>query len=145
MPPKIEPPSTSVLLIDTNDTDRSYFVTQLKDRSPDYKIQEAIDGEAGLTLCRSRRFDCVVLALELSDQSGYKVLVDLVPIANRPNIAVIMLTNRLQRGLREIARQNGAYACFVKQFMSGDDLDRAIHRAIAFVGQMPKEHRYRAI
>jgi len=49
MPPKIEPPSTSVLLIDTNDTDRSYFVTQLKDRSPDYKIQEAIDGEAGLT------------------------------------------------------------------------------------------------
>jgi CheY-like chemotaxis protein len=145
MPPKMEPPSTSVLLIDTNDTDRSYFVTQLKDRSPDYKIQEAIDGEAGLTLCRSRRFDCVVLALELSDQSGYKVLVDLVPIANRPNIAVIMLTNRLQRGLREIARQNGAYACFVKQFMSGDDLDRAIHRAIAFVGQMPKEHRYRAI
>jgi CheY-like chemotaxis protein len=145
MPPKMEPPSTSVLLIDTNDTDRSYFVTQLKDRSPDYKIQEATDGEAGLTLCRSRRFDCVVLALELSDQSGYKVLVDLVPIANRPNIAVIMLTNRLQRGLREIARQNGAYACFVKQFMSGDDLDRAIHRAIAFVGQMPKEHRYRAI
>jgi len=145
MPPKMEPPSTSVLLIDTNDTDRSYFVTQLKDRSPDYKIQEATDGEAGLTLCRSRRFDCVVLALELSDQSGYKVLVDLVPIANRPNIAVIMLTNRLQRGLREIARQNGAYACFVKQFMSGDDLDRAIHPAIAFVGQMPKEHRYRAI
>jgi CheY-like chemotaxis protein len=145
MPPKMEPPSTSVLLIDTNDTDRSYFVTQLKDRSPDYQIQEATDGEAGLTLCRSRRFDCVVLALELSDQWGYKVLVDLVPIANRPNIAVIMLTNRLQRGLREMARQNGAYACFVKQFMSGDDLDQAIHRAIAFVGQMPKEHRYRAI
>ena len=145
MPPKTEPPSTSVLLIDANDTDRRHFAAQLKDRSPDYKIQEATDGEAGLTIYRSRRVDCVVLAVELPDQSGYKVLVDLVPIASRPNVAVIMLTSRLQRGLREIARQNGAYACFVKQFMSGDDLDRAIQRAVAFVGQMPKEDRYRPL
>ncbi|OAI48607.1 hypothetical protein AYO43_03570 [Nitrospira sp. SCGC AG-212-E16] len=70
---------------------------------------------------------------------------DLVPLASRPNVAVIMLTNRLQRGLREIARQNGAYACFVKQFMSRDDLDRTIQRAIAFVGQLPEEDRFRAI
>ena len=145
MPPTTKPPTTSVLLIDGNDTDRRFFADQLKRRSSDYKILEATDGEAGLTLYRSRRIDCVVVALELPDQSGYKVLVDLVPIASRPNIAVIMLTNRLQRGLREIARQNGAYACFVKQFMSGDDLDRAIQRAIAFVGQMPKEDRYRPI
>lgn len=145
MPPTMEPPATSVLLIDGNDTDRRHFADQLKSRSPDYKILEAIDGEAGLTLYRSRRVDCVVLALELPTQSGYKVLVDLVPIASRPNVAVIMLTNRLQRGLREIARQNGAYACFVKQFMSGDDLDRAIQRAIAFAGQMSKEDRYRSI
>jgi len=137
----MEPATTSVLLIDGNEADRKYFADQLKGRSPEYKILEATDGEAGLTLYRSRRIDCVVLALELANQSGYKVLVDLVPIASRPKIAVIMLTNRLQRGLREIARQNGAYACFVKQFMSGDDLDRAIQRAIAFVGQMPKEDR----
>ena len=145
MPPTTEPPSTSVLLIDANDTDRRHFADQLKGRSPDYTILEATDGEAGLTLYRSRRIDCVVLALELPHQSGYKVLVDLIPIASRPNVAVIMLTNRLQRGLREMARQNGAYACFVKQFMSGDDLDRAIQRAIAFAGQMPKEARYRPI
>jgi DNA-binding NarL/FixJ family response regulator len=87
----------------------------------------------------------VVLTLELPDQSGYKILVDLVPIASRPTVAVIVLTNRLQRGLKELARQNGAYACFVKQFMSGDDLDRAIQRAMVFVGQMPKEDRYRPI
>ena len=145
MPPNPDVPTTSVLLIDGNDTDRSYFADQLKDRSPDYQILEATEGEAGLTLYRSRRIDCVVVALELPDQSGYKVLVDLVPIASRPNVAVIVLTNRLQRGLQEIARQNGAYACFVKQFMSGEDLDRAIQRAIAFVGRLPKEDRYRPI
>ena len=143
MPPDPDVPTTSVLLIDGNDTDRANFAAQLKDRSPDYKILEATDGEAGLILYRSRRVDCVVLTLELPDQSGYKVLVDLVPIASRPTVAVIVLTNRLQRGLQELARQNGAYACFVKQFMSGDDLDRAIQRAMVFVGQMPKEDRYR--
>jgi CheY-like chemotaxis protein len=141
MPPNSEVPTTSVLLIDGNDTDRKYFADQLKGRSPDYKILEATDGEEGLTLYRSRRIDCVVVALELPDQSGLKVLVDLVPMASRPHVAVVMLTNRLQRGLGEIARQNGAYACFVKQFMSGEDLDRAIQRAMAFVGQMPKEDR----
>jgi CheY-like chemotaxis protein len=146
MPPNSEVPTTSVLLIDGNDTDRKYFADQLKDRSPDYKILEATDGEEGLTLYRSRRIDCVVVALELPDQSGLKVLVDLVPMASRPNVAVVMLTNRLQRGLGEIARQNGAYACFVKQFMSGEDLDRAIQRAMAFVEQMPKEdRRYRSL
>ena len=111
----------------------------------DYQILEATDGEAGLLLWRSQPIDCVVLALELPDQSGYKVLVDLVPIASRPNVAVVVLTNRLQRGLQQLARQNGAYACFVKQFMSGVDLDRAIQRAIAFVGRMPKEDRYRPV
>ena len=145
MPPPPELSTTSVLLIDGNTTDRRYFAEQLKGCSPDYKILEATDGEAGLALYRSRRIDCVVVALELPDQSGFKVLVDLVPIASRPNLAVILLTNRLQRGLREIARQNGAYACFVKQFMAGDDLDRAIQRAVAFVGQLPKEDRYRPL
>jgi len=145
MPSNADLPTTSVLLIDGNDTDRRYFADQLKNRSRDYKILEATDGESGLLLYRSRRIDCVVVALELPDQSGLKVLVDLVPMASRPNVAVVMLTNRLQRGLGEIARQNGAYACFVKQFMSGEDLDRAIHRAMAFVGQMPKEDRYRPI
>ena len=94
-----------------------------------------------LTFYRSQRIDCVVVAIDLPDQSGLKVLVDLVPRASRPNVAVVILTNRLQRGLGELARRNGAYACFVKQFMSGDDLDRAIQSALAFVGQMPKEDR----
>jgi len=143
MPPHSELPTTSVLLIDGNDTDRAYFADQLKGRSHDYQILEATDGEAGLALYRSRRIDCVVVALELPDQSGFKVLVDLVPIASRPSVAVIVLTHRVQRGLREIALQNGAYACFVKTFMSGEDLDRAIQRAIAFVGRLTKEDRYR--
>jgi CheY-like chemotaxis protein len=145
MLPNSELPTTSVLLIDGNDNDRATFATQFRDCSRDYQILEATDGEAGLLLFRSRLIHCVVLALELPDQSDYKVLVNLVPLASRPNVAVVVFTNHFQRGLQELARQNGAYACFVKQFMSGVDLDRAIQRAIAFVGRMPKEDRYQDI
>jgi len=63
MPPPPELSTTSVLLIDGNTTDRRYFAEQLKGRSPDYKILEATDGEAGLALYRSRRIDCVAVHL----------------------------------------------------------------------------------
>ena len=144
-PTNRELPPSAVLLIDGNDADRKNFADQLKRRSPNYKILEATDGEAGLTLYRSQRIDCVVVERELPDQSGFKVLVELVPIASRPNVAVIMLTSSLHRGIRELARENGAYAYFVKRFMSEKDLDQAIQRAVAFVGRLPKEDQFRAI
>jgi len=136
-------PTTSVLLIDGSANQRTYWSDQLKSCSPDYEIVEAPDGQSGLALYRSRRVDCVVLELSLPDQSGFETLIELVPIARRPHVAVIILTLMTHRGLWELAKQNGAYVCLAKQFTSGDDLDRAIQRAVAFVGWMPKEDRYR--
>jgi DNA-binding NarL/FixJ family response regulator len=138
-------PTTSVLLIDGSKNQRTYWAGQLKRCSLDYEIIEASDGQSGLDLYRSRRIDCVVLELGLPDQSGLQTLVELVPIASRPRVAVIVLTQMTERGVSDLARQNGAYACFVKQHTSGQDLDNAIQRAVAFVGQMPKEDRYRPI
>lgn len=145
MPPNPDLPTTSVLLIDGNDADRTYFSDQLKRCSLDYQILEATSGRSGLDLYRSRRIDCVVLELELPDSLGYRVLVDLVPRVSRPKVAVIVLTHLAHRGVFEVARQNGAYACFVKKFTSGEDLDRAIQRAVSLVGLLPKEDRYRPI
>jgi DNA-binding NarL/FixJ family response regulator len=65
----------------------------------------------------------------------------LVPDIRRPQVAVIVLTQIPHRALWELAKENGAYACFHKYHTSGEDLDKAIQRAIAFVGQMPKEDR----
>jgi DNA-binding NarL/FixJ family response regulator len=145
MLPNSELPTTSVLFIDGSKNQRAHWADQLKHCSLDYEILEASDGQSGLDLYRSRRIDCVVLELGLPDQSGLQTLVELVPIASRPRVAVIVLTQMTERGVSDLARQNGAYACFVKQHTSGEDLDRAIQRAIAFVGQMPKEDRYRPI
>ena len=59
-----------------------------------------------------------------------------MPFAGKPNIAVLAVANCTQRGRREIARENDAcLSC--QKFTSGDDLERAILRAMAFVGRMP--------
>jgi len=143
MPTKLEPLTTSVLLIDGSNNQRAYWADQLKNCSLDYEIIEATDAQSGLDLYRSRRVDCVVLELALPDQLGFQLLVDLVPIPSRPDIAVIVLTQMTHRGVWELAKQKGAYACFAKRHTTGEDLDRVIHRAVAFVGLMPKEDRYR--
>lgn len=138
--------TTSVLLIDESKNQRSYWAEQLKHCSPDYVIVEASDGQSGLDLFRSRRIDCVVLELSLPYQSGFQTLVDLVPIASRPQVPVIVFSLMTNRGVWEVAKQNGAYTCLAKGFTTGDDLDKAIQRAVAFVGQMnhPDESRQSA-
>ena len=142
MSPNSELPTTSVLFIDESKDQRAYWADQLKRCSPDYEIIEAADGQSGLNIYRSRRIDCVVLELELPDLSGFEVLMTLVPQASKPRIAVIVLSKLTYRGLWELAKNNGAYVCFAKQHTSGEDLDKTIQRAIAFVGQMPKEDRF---
>src|SRR5207237_2341032 len=101
-------------------------------------------GESALDLYRrSQRIDCIVLELDLPDRSGFEVFVTLVPIASRPNVAVIVLTRLTHQGVWELAKQNGTIACFVKRRIGCDDLDRAIQHAVALVGLLPKEDRYR--
>src|SRR5262245_9741170 len=144
MLPTHELPTTSVLFIDGNAADRAYAIKGLKNYSSEYLILEASDGESGLDLYRrSERIDCVVLELDLPDRSGFEVLVNLVALASRPSVAVIVLTRLAKKGLWDLARQNGAIACFYKWHMGDDDLDRAIQHAVALVGMLPEEDRYR--
>jgi DNA-binding NarL/FixJ family response regulator len=145
MPPNPELPTTAILFIDQSKSQRTYWIDQLKACSADYEILEAADGQSGLDLYLSRRIDCVVLELELPDQSGFQTLLRLVPVVSRPRIAVIILTTIPHQSLWELARDNGAYACFYKPHTTGEDLDRAIQRAVSLIGQMPKEDRHRPL
>jgi CheY-like chemotaxis protein len=145
MSPNPDLPTTRVLFIDGDANDRALYASGLRDCSPDYQIIETPNGQSGLASYRAQRFDCVILELDLPDLSGFEVLADLVPHVRRPNIAVIVLTRLTHRGLYALARENGAYACFYKPHTSSDDLDRAINRAIGFVGQIPKEDRRRTV
>src|SRR5215218_1909792 len=104
-------PATTVLIIDGNDTHRQYYAHRLRVYSPDYLVVEAQSAKTGLDLYRCRTVDCVLLELDLPDRSGFQLLIDLVPIVRRPEVAVIVLTSLMQSGLHELARKNGAWAC----------------------------------
>ena len=140
-----QPLTTSVLLIDGNKNHRAYWADQLKRCSSNYQILEADDGQSGLCLYRSRLIECVVLELGLSDQSIFRILGKFVPVASRPHVAIIVLTQLPGRGVWELAKQNGAFACLHKDHTTGEDLDKAIQQAIAFVAQMPKEDRHQPL
>jgi DNA-binding NarL/FixJ family response regulator len=86
-----------------------------------------------------------VLELSLPNQSGFQTLVDLVPIASRPQVAVVVLTLMTYPGVWGLAKQNGAYTCLAKKFTSGEDLEQSYQRAVSLVGLLPKEDRYRPI
>ena len=75
----------------------------------------------------------VVLLVDL------EVLVQLVPRATHPDIAVLMLTQVTLPAMATFALNSGAQKYLIKSYISGDYLDRAIQRAIAFVGPRKKE------
>ena len=87
----------------------------------------------------------MVLELALPDELGFRLLTDVVPIPSSPHVAVIVLTLMTHQGVWELAKQYGAYVCLTKKFTSGEDLDKAIQRAVAFVEQMPREDRFQPI
>jgi DNA-binding NarL/FixJ family response regulator len=73
--------------------------------------------------------------------SGYELLVELVPRASKPAIAVVMLTRAVWRPLNDLALQHGAQAYLVKRFTSGHELGEIIQKAIARVGPTRKDRK----
>src|SRR5262245_27635780 len=136
-----ELPMTTILLIDDNDKDRTYYADRLKISLPDSIVLEAKDIRSGLKLYRSRRVDCIVTETHLPDGSGFQLLINIVPHASEPPIAVIMLTRLSIRGLAQLAKTNGAHACFDKRLTTGDELADTIEKAIARVGATQKDRR----
>src|SRR4029078_11422962 len=129
-------PTTSLLLIDGSKNHRTYWADQLKSCSPNFQIIEASDGQSGLALFRSQRIDCVLMDLALPDKPGFEVLADLVPIPAKPTVPVLVLSLLEHRTVWELAKQYVAYACFHKKHTRGEDLEKAIQRAMGFVAQV---------
>ena len=126
--------STRILLIDPHKEDREYWAERLTRSSNEYLVLTAESGAEGLAIRRSQRVDCIVTELTLPDMSGFQVLIDLVPRAYRPDMAVIMLARLKLDSMVSLARTNGAQAYLVKSQISGDDLNHAVRKAIASVG-----------
>jgi DNA-binding NarL/FixJ family response regulator/signal transduction histidine kinase len=127
----VEQDEAHILLIDGNEREREYYAERL--RSPHYVVRQASTAASALAVCKSRPIDCVVLELDLPDMSGLQLLVKLVSVARRPEIATIVLTRVVNPDMLELAKQNGALVALQKSATSGDVLQNAILKAISTV------------
>lgn len=123
----------TILLVDNDDKDRSYYAQRLRVCSPEYVILEAKNGTSALQLCESHRINCIVTELDLPDMSAFQLLLSAIPPTSVPRVAVIVLAQFVLPNIAQLARDNGAQACLMKRFTSGDDLEQYILRAISAV------------
>jgi DNA-binding NarL/FixJ family response regulator len=121
-------PST-VLIIDDNEDDLKYWSDSLRQSASHFTVLESSNATDGLALCRSHPVDCVVLDLDMPE-SGFHVLLELIPERQRPKVAVVVLTHLPHPNLFEMAKHNGAQACLLKQSTSPEDLEQAIQQAV---------------
>lgn len=128
--------STKVLLIDGHDKDREYYADRL---ATEHFIFLTGNGQTGLDCFYANRIDCVILELDLPDVSGFEILLNLVPVADRPTIPVIVLTRLSNPVLIDLALKNGAQAGFYKGHTSGDTLGLAVRKAMAAFPRSGKE------
>lgn len=127
------PNPVTILLVDNDEKDRSYYGQRLKVCSPEYVILEANTGISALQLCQSHRISCIVTELDLPDMSAFELLLRAVPSGSVPRVAVIILAQFVLPNIAQLARANGAQACLMKRFTSGDDLEQYILRALSAI------------
>jgi CheY-like chemotaxis protein len=133
-PPPATIPAT-VLIIDDNEEDLKYWSDSLRKSASRYTVLESSSAANGLELCKSGAIDCVVVDLDMPE-SGFHVLLELIPDRQRPQIPVIVLTHLPHPNLFEMAKHNGAQACLLKQSISVHDLEQAIQQGMVAVKAM---------
>ena len=128
----------TILLIDDDKEDRTYWSNALRNSPYHYAVLEADSGESGFNLFREHAVDCVVIELDMPE-SGFFTVVRLIPNRKRPNVPVVILTRLKQPALFELVKQSGAYACMVKHLCSAEELTLTIQQAMASVKSMENE------
>lgn len=135
------PPTASrnknILFIENSSKDFEFWSQALLQCSPSYSIMQASTGAQGVELCRSNKYDCVILDLGLSD-SCFEALHNLVSDRKQPKMAVVVLTRLRNPTQHDIALHGGAKACLLKPCTSAQDLYHAIQNAIASIAQPAK-------
>jgi DNA-binding NarL/FixJ family response regulator len=131
-------PKTTILLIDDNENDRTYYATQLQHCSPDCVVLEAKNGQAGLDLCKSQKIDCIVAEYNLPDMNPLQLLFEVNPIEDVPAIALVILARYAVPAIANLVMRYGVNAFLIKRLTSGEDLTNVIQRAMAKV--KPSKH-----
>ena len=82
---------TTILIIE-DDKDLSYITADML-KSYGYQVECVEDAAAAYALLMNHRFDLIILDINLPDESGFEVCIELSKISNVPLIFVIARTN----------------------------------------------------
>jgi len=104
----------TVLYVEDNEYNRK-IVRQLFSRTS-YRLIEAIDGEAGVTLAREERPDLILMDVQLPKMSGLEATRVLKADARTSDIPVIVITSFALSGDREKAAEAGAASYLAKPY-----------------------------
>src|SRR5262245_28794217 len=82
----------SILVVDDNELNRDALSCLL--RLHQYEVEGAAEGQEALSLIKTRRFDLVVLDIEMPGLNGLEILTQIRATRNQTDLPVIMLTAR---------------------------------------------------
>jgi diguanylate cyclase (GGDEF)-like protein len=122
-------PARTLLVIDDDEVDRKSIARALSSLRPDYELQEASEGRAGLALAQARTFDCILVDYHLPDINGLDLVVELCESLN-VQAPIVMLTGVGNEFVAVEAMKRGAYDYLPKTQMGPDALFRVISNAI---------------
>src|SRR5262245_2804722 len=100
-----------------------------------YVIIEAESGFRALELRRARKPDCLILDHDLPDLSALEALKKLAAEEGEPTCAVVALVTEGDVRLAAEAMESGAHGCLEKNRAGGEELLRAVSRAIEYAGR----------
>lgn len=81
---------TKIVLIEDDEILSKVLYAELSEA--DFEVKQAFDGEAGLAMVKSEKWDLILLDLILPKKHGFEVLAELKKSADTASIPVLILT-----------------------------------------------------
>ena len=139
--------SISVLLVEDDDLYAHVLRAALAKSTPKVDVERRRTLADALALLQGRRFDAVLLDLNLPDSAGLETIGRMLAVA--PGIPIVVLTATAESDLAVAAVQHGAQDYLVKSETDSRYLSRALRYAIERAGfqaeLVRREQQFRAL
>ncbi len=122
--------SLRILVVDDDPSDRELYRYLLAaDPKYTYVLLETGLGKKAIEICKTERFDCVLLDYYLSDLNGVQILDSLNTLFSG-SVPIIMLTGQGSETIAVDSLRSGAVDYLPKRQVSAESLKRAVNNAV---------------
>ncbi len=129
----------TILLIDDNPDDLSFYTDLLKRTSGEYSysIITASNSEQGVQAFQSNDIDCTFVDFNMPGLDGLATVNALQKIAGHENVPVVLITGEPTQRIQANAARAGAMDFIVKEAItSSEQLERVINKVIAWATEL---------